>query len=60
MGRVEGDEVEKMGDGADESEEGGDEGDEKTEELENNDEKLSTVRCLILTILEVLMGKTQV
>ena len=41
VGRVEGDEVEKMGDGADESEEGGDEGDEKTEELENNDEKLS-------------------
>ena len=31
MGRVEGDEVEKMGDGANESEEGGDEGDEKTE-----------------------------
>ena len=52
--------MEKMGDGANESEEGGDEGDEKTEQLKNNDEKLSTVRCLILTILEVLMGKTQV
>ena len=38
MGRVEGDEVEKMGDGADESEEGRGKGDEKTEELENNDE----------------------
>ena len=41
MGRVEGDEVEKMGDGADESEEGRGKGDEKTKELENNDEKLS-------------------
>jgi len=31
VGGVEGDEVEKVGDGADECEEGGDEGDEKTE-----------------------------